>query len=119
MRRISELTEEQAIDFWVDNFDNFTAIVSNGNVQQAFKDGGSIKDIAIVVLKENKKEAISILKWIDDTPITAINLFGRIINILNDIASTEEFAGFFSSQQQTEATNVSGAVTENTEENEQ
>ena len=116
MRRISELTEEQAIDFWVDNFDNFTAIVSNGNVQQAFKDGG-IKDIAKVVLKENKKEAISILKWIDDTPITAINLFGRIINILNDIASTEEFAGFFTSEQQTEATNVSGAVTGNTEEN--
>lgn len=115
MRKISELTAEEAIDLWYECGDALTTIFSNPKVEEARNDDK--QDVMKVLCEECRDAVIKVLTWLDPEPVTPFNLFPRLVGFMTDIGK-EGTADFFQSASKTEALNASADATETTEENE-
>lgn len=98
MKKLSDYTDEQAIEIWGDILPVVVKIIKNGNLKQAVKNtDGTIADkltIATNILKSNKTEICELLKIIDDTPINAMNVLVRTISFLDELIENEEVLDF-------------------------
>lgn len=112
MRRISELTPEEAMDLWYENGAELAALFNNPKIEEARNTEGA--DILKVMLKECPDEVKKVLLWLDPEPITPFNLFPRLFDFLTDMNSAGT-ADFFTSACKTEGSTVSADATENTE----
>lgn len=121
MKKLSDYTDEQAIELWGDILPVVVKIIKNGNLKQAIKNtDGTTADkltIATNILKTNKSEICELLKIIDDTPINAMNVLVRTISFLDEILENEEVLDFLGISELTHKLTqptYGGSVTENT-----
>jgi hypothetical protein len=112
MRRIADLTPEEAIDLWWDNGDELSALFNNEKIKEAKK--GKNSDFVKAIIRECPNEIKKVLLWLDPDPITPFNLFPRVLDFILGMQS-EGTADFFTSAAKTEASTVSADATENTE----
>ncbi len=112
MRKISDLTPEEAIDLWYENGDALVKIFNNPKVEEARNDDK--KDVMKVLCEECRDEIIQVLTWLDPSPITPFNLFPRLVEFMTDVGK-EGTADFFQCASKTEALTASADATENTE----
>lgn len=116
MKKLSDYKGEEAIELWADLIEPFVSMISNDKVKAAISARKKPIDIAKVMLKENADAGQQILLAIDPTPVDGVNAFVRIINILLEMLNNPEFMSFFGfAVKETEASESSGNVTENTE----
>lgn len=98
MKKLSDYTDEEAIEIWGDLLPVIAKIIKDGNIKESFKNSdGTIADkltIATNILKSNKAEICEILKIIDDTPINAMNVLVRTISFLDELLEDEEVLDF-------------------------
>ena len=115
MKKLSDYTGEAAIELWADLLDPLTSIFGDEEVQKAVTGGGSLMSKAQIILASHKTDAVKIMQRIDPTPINGLNIITRLVGLISEIESSEEFAGFFGSQtQETTESESSGSVTAST-----
>lgn len=112
MRRIADLTPDEAIDLWWENGDELSALFSNEKIKEARK--GETDEFVKTIIRECPDEIKKVLLWIDPEPIKPFNLFPRVTDFILGMKS-EGTADFFTSASKTEASTVSADATENTE----
>lgn len=113
MKKLSDYTGEEAIELWADILGPAAKILSDKEIAKKYR-SQSVIDTVKYILKNHKQEAVEILLRIDDTPIDAINIVSRILNLINEIKDREEVKDFFGSAEQETMANVSsGSATEN------
>ena len=112
MKRLSDYTDEEAIDLWADLLEPITTILKDPEVQ-SLKEEAPI-DIAKGMIALHKSEVTEILLRIDPTPITGLNLIVRVIDIIMEIEESPEIMGFFDSSSPSEPKKSSGSATANT-----
>lgn len=118
MKRLSDYKDESAIELWADLLEPIATIISDKKLKEIYGKQPNIF-VAKYILKNHKTEAKQILLAIDDTPITAVNIFARILSFLADINNAPEFKDFLQFAEQENKDNVSfGSATENIKENE-
>ena len=117
MKKLSDYKGEEAIELWADLLDPVTAMLANPNVANAAKgNGGSMLNMAKVLMKESPKAVEEILLRVDDTPIDGLTIPLRLLNLLNELQENESLKGFFgSAEQEKTAEESSGSATGNTE----
>lgn len=114
MKRLSDYKDEEAIDLVADLLDPVATVIKG--IAECKKDCNTNVELARNLLKNHKAETIEILQRIDDTPITAVNIIGRVVSFLIDIQEDKELLYFFNSVAQETDKSSSGAHTENTQE---
>lgn len=120
MRKFADLTEQEAMEFWADNLDILNSIYENPEIKklkaQENKDQENNENFFKAAIKHCSKELMTMLKWIDDTPITLGNFMPRVKDLFGAFADNADF--FTSPEQETEQT-TSTSHSENTEESAQ
>lgn len=121
MKKLSDYTDEKAIEIWGDLLPVIAKIIKDGNIKESFKNAdGTMADkltIATNILKTNKTEICELLKIIDDTPINAMNVLIRTISFLDELLENEEVLDFLGLSELTHKSTqptYGGSVTENT-----
>ena len=97
MKKLSDYKGEEAIDLWINLLEPITKITSDENVARVFRSKKPIVERAKTILDSHKSEACEILLAIDPTPIDALNLIIRLVDLLIEIESHEELKHFFTS----------------------
>lgn len=116
MKRLSDYTGAEAIELWADLLEEMASIFGDEKVQKAVISGQSLMAKARAVLDGHEKEAVKILERIDPTPVNGLNLMTRLISLIKEFQTSEEFADFFGlPAQETMENGSSGYVTENTQ----
>lgn len=119
MKRLSDYKGDEAIELWADLITPITAILSDAEVKDIVTSGKSKMQIAQIILKKHKGEAVEILTKIDDTPINGLNIVLRVANLLTEIGENEDIKSFFGYSEQEKTQNESfGSPMENTEDGE-
>lgn len=111
--KLSDIKGDEAFDVLADLIDPLTAIMSDAEVDHAFKNLPRLAFVK-VLLKKHKKEITEILAILDRTPVeeyevSLVALPVKVMELLND----PELAELFQSQGQT--VTYSGSAMENTE----
>jgi hypothetical protein len=111
--KLSEIKGEKALDMWVDLIDPISAIISDKEVEKAYKSGQKLQAIKTAI-KSHKKEVVTILAIIDgEDPETyepsAIAIPVKLAEIFNDPAVSD----LFISQEQMMDVTSFGPATEN------
>ena len=116
MKKLSDYKGDDAIELWADLLEPLTNILGDDKMQKAITSGKAKLMIAKDILKNHKKDAVSILQRIDPAPIDGMNLILRLVAVLSDIGESEELKSFFgyAEQVRTESESI-GLPTENTE----
>lgn len=118
MKSLSDYKDEEAIDLWVDLMDSVKSILMDKKVQGMVHSNVPPMVMAQKILKEHKKEAVTILLRIDDTPIDGLNILVRLVDVLAEIGKNEDIKSFLAFAGQANKQNKSsGLPMENTEEN--
>lgn len=94
MKRLSDYKDEQLLDLLAEVLEPVATILADGKLKEIYKSEPKIK-VAQYVLKSHKSEVLQILKAIDDTPVTFVNIIKRIIDILTDIENDPAISDFF------------------------
>ena len=115
MRKFADLTEQEVMNFWADNLDVLNSIYENPEIKK-LKDQENDENFFKTAIKHCSKELMTMLKWIDDTPITLGNFMPRVKDLFSAFADNADF--FTSPEQETEQTH-STSHSENTEDNAQ
>ena len=117
MKRLSDYKGEEAIDLWAELMGPIGRVLQDENVRNALSDDSlSTMQKVQAILKNNKKEAATILLAIDDTPINGLNIIARLLDLVLEIENSEEFSGFFGSAEQKKEGESSGSATVNAKE---
>lgn len=95
MKKLSDYKGEEAIELWVDLFDEISAILSDKEIAKIVKSGDSTVNIAKKILKLHGKEAVAIMERIDGTPVDGLNIVLRLVGLLTEIGQNEEMKSFF------------------------
>lgn len=119
MRKLSDYQGEEAIELLGDILEPTTVILADEKVAEMYKKAPALS-IASYILKNHSKEIKEILARLEgEEPETyKCNVFtlpAKVLQILND----EDLKSFFESQTAEMLKSASGAVTANTEEEEQ
>lgn len=115
MKRLSDYKEEEAIELWGDLIDPLSTILMDPDIRSAVESGKSKMNIAGIILKKHKREALDILLRIDPEPIDGLSIIIRLANLLVEIGEREEIKAFFGYAEQETTLPVSGgSVMENT-----
>lgn len=116
MKKLSDYKGEDAIELWAELIDPLTVILSDPKIKKAMDSGKTKLDIAKVVLKLHKKEALEILQKIDPAPVDGLNVVFRLVALLADIGQNEEITSFFGYAGQVKTDSASsGSATVNIE----
>lgn len=121
MKKLSDYTDEEAIEIWGDLLPVIAKIIKDGNIKDSLKNAdGTMADkltIATNILRTNKTEICELLKIIDDTPINAMNVLVRTISFLDELLENEEVMDFLGISELTHKSTqpiYGGSVMENT-----
>lgn len=117
MKRLSDYKNEDAIILWGELIEPFGKMLASKEVQQALRaKGKSPLQIASDLLKSCPKEAIQIMKTIDDTEeITGVTAITRLLDIALELLNNSDFQSFFTLAGANISAESGGSVTENTE----
>lgn len=116
MKKLSDYKGDEAIELWADLIDPLTGILTDEEVRKVISSGKSKLEIAKVILKKHKSEALEIMLRVDPEPVDGLNIVMRLIVLLADIGQNEEIKSFFGYAEAVTTENESGgSVTENTE----
>lgn len=119
MKKLSDYKDEEAIELWADLLDPMTVILQDAEVKETINSGLPKIEIAKVILKNHSKEAIEILRRIDDTEIDGLNIVLRLVGLLADIGQNEAIKSFFGyAEQVNKESQSSGSATVTTQEKE-
>lgn len=113
MKRLSDYTDEEAIDLWADLLDPITVIIKDPNLQD-LRQKAPI-EMAKEIIKLHKSEVTEILLRIDPTPITGLNLIVRVVDVIMEIEESSEIMSFFDSSEPSEQQKPFGSATANTQ----
>ena len=114
MKRLSDYKGEEAIELWADLMTPAAFILADSDIPKLINEKKKPIEIASIVLKAHPKEAVEILKRIDDTPVDGLNIIARLVILLNDIISDENAKSFFVTQAQKKEEESSGSAMVNT-----
>jgi len=116
MKKLSDYKGDEAIELWADLIDPLTKLFTDDELKKVVTSGKNKLEIAKVILKRHKLEAIEIMQRIDPDPIDGVNIVMRLIALLADIGQYEEIKSFFGYAEEAKTDNgSSGSATENTE----
>lgn len=115
MKKLADYKGEEAIDLWMDLLEPIGNILQNDKVKKAYKKGGNRIKVAQEIVKECRKDAVTIMLRIDPTPIDGLNIVIRLIDIIMEFEQSEELKDFFRSAGTATGGVSSGSATENTE----
>ena len=116
MKRLSDYEGAEALDLWVDIFDDVSTIISDDEVR-GYTTGQniSINKAAKLFMKKYPKETLSILKRIDGN-INGASAFPAVVNLVFELTLGDKASAFFSpAGQENSEEEPSGSATENTE----
>ena len=114
MKRLSDYEDEAALDLWAELLEPIAEILADKELKDIWANQPKIK-VATHILKRHQKEALQVLKAIDNEPITAVSLPKKVIDFIIDAQNTPEFKDFFNSaEQENAASGTSGSATANT-----
>ena len=118
--KLTEIENEQALDFLADVIDPIAKIMSDEKVEKMNKAQKPVLTMASYILKSHKKEVIEIVAMMHgENPATyrfnTVSLLHDVVDVLND----PDVLSLFSLQGQMMEDEHSGSATENTEEKEQ
>lgn len=116
MKNLSEYKDEEALDLLADLIDPVIEIFGDKEIAKVYRSGEKLKTVKLAI-KNHKKSVIRLLATLEGVPIEEYhcNIFTlpkTLLAIMND----PELSDFFDAQSQTDLEDVSGSVTENTEE---
>lgn len=116
MKKLSDYKGDEAIELWADLLEPLTKILGDNEIRKVVTSGKSKIEIAKVILKTHKDEAVEIMTRIDPEPIDGLNIIVRLVELLADIGQSEEVKSFFGFAEEVKTDSVSfGSATENTE----
>lgn len=116
MKKLSDYKGDEAIELWADLIDPLTKLFTDDELKKVVTSGKNKLEIAKVILKRHKSEAIEIMQRIDPDPIDGVSIVMRLIALLADIGEYEEIKSFFGYAEEAKTDNESfGSATENTE----
>lgn len=116
MKKISEITGEDALDLWADILEPAAAIMADEELKELWNSGKPKLFFVRHILKNHKKEASEILLRLDDTPINTVNVVTRLLSLVTQLSEAPELSAFFGSpQDQTKTAPFSGSATASTE----
>jgi hypothetical protein len=119
MKTLSDYKGEEAIDLWADLLNPITAIIGDTKIQGTIKADKPKTEIAKMILKSYKAEAVEILLRIDPEPIDGLNIVLRLVELITEIGKNKEIQSFFGfADQEKPGIESFGSVTANTEGNE-
>lgn len=120
MKKLSDYTGEQAVELWAEIMPMIGSVISDGTVKEIIQQGGTALELAGGILGVKAKEVAGILTAIDPTPVSGLNIIGRLVSLITEVSSDPALADFFALTGGSEKTpNIyGGSATENTEDGE-
>ena len=115
MKKLSDYTGEEAIELWADLLDPIVEIVGDPDIANMLRAQKPYLLIAKEVIKHYKKQAVLILERIDPTPVDALNLLFRVVDVMKEIGDNPEYKHFFDSVAENDGGTPSGSAMASTE----
>lgn len=97
MKRLSDYAGEEAIEKAGEISEPFFSILEDTELmQELIPDGEKISSKIIgKIMVKHQKEALQMIRIVDDSPITAQNAFPRFFSAFTDVANDPYFVDFF------------------------
>lgn len=123
MKKLSDYQGDEAIELWGKLMTPIIHIMNSGGVADIIRSQKGKKDSMLSAVGEiiayHKKDIVDILLLIDDTPINALNLIPRFLNLISELFADPDIRNFFGvSEDEMMQFQSFGSVMENTEEKE-
>lgn len=119
MKRLSEFTDDKALDLLCEIAEPISEIFSDEKVSKSMEKGSgkTVLDVVKLVIKEHRKAVISIMAAFNEVPYedyhyNLVTLISDVMTLVND----KELTDFFTLQGQMNSNSSFGSVTANTEE---
>lgn len=95
MKKLSDYKGEEAFELWADLMEPISEIFRDTEVIRLADGKHGNMEVASLVLKAHKKEALEIFHRIDPDPVDGTNLIGRLLVMLGELAKDPVLGSFF------------------------
>ena len=116
MKKLSDYKDDEAFELWANMLEPISIIFKDKEFINSLRNRKAPLLIAKELIKAHSKEVKEVLLMIDDTPIDALNIITRLVNLLSEIGQNKDVSSFFGFAAQAKPVNVSsGSAMENIE----